>query len=268
MVTDFAGDIDWLPSSDTDSFLITREESTTTYTGPTVILAGSSGATLTATLVEDGANDDDGDGGSPAPIPSGQTITFTLGSQSCSDTTDAAGLASCTIPSISSASLGSNTLTTTFAGDAYYLPSSDSDAVIVFAFPSRGAFVLGNTTVAAATPSTTVNWWNDNWYLRNALSGGTAPSSFKGFAGVVTTLPTQSPANVCGTRFTTGTGNSPPPTSGVPSYMGVLVAGSVTKSGSTLNGTWGKIVVVRTDPGYAPSPGHPGTGKIVATFCP
>lgn len=268
MVTDFAGDIDWLPSSDTDAFEITLEESTTTYTGPTVILAGSSGATLTATLVEDGANDDDGDGGSPAPVPSGQTITFTLGSQSCSDTTDAAGLASCTIPSISSAALGSNTLTTTFAGDPYYLPSSDSDAVIVFAFPSRGVFVLGNTTVASATPTTTVSWWHDNWYLRNALSGGAAPSSFKGFAGMVTTLPTQSPANVCGTKFTTGTGNSPPPTSGVPSYMGVLVASSVKKSGSTLNGTWGKIVVVRTDPGYGPSPGHPGTGKIVATFCP
>jgi hypothetical protein len=26
-------------------------------------------------------------------------------------------------------------------------------------------------------------------------------------------------------------------------------------------------VVVHTDPGYGPNPGHPGTGKIVATFC-
>jgi hypothetical protein len=39
------------------------------------------------------------------------------------------------------------------------------------------------------------------------------------------------------------------------------------KSGSTINGTWNKIVVVRTDAGYAPAPGHPGTGTIVATFC-
>jgi hypothetical protein len=268
MVTSFGGDIDYLPSGESDAFAITKEESTTTYTGPTVILAGSSGATLTATLVEDGANDDDGDGGSPAPVPSGQTITFAIGSQSCSDTTDAAGLASCTIPSISSAALGSNTLTTTFAGDAYYLPSSDSDAVIVFAFPSRGAFVLGNTSVAAATPSTTLTWWDNSWAQRNVLSGGSAPASFKGFAGSVTTLPTQSPANVCGTRFTTSPGNSPPPTADVPSYMGVLVAGSVTKSGSAIDGTWGKIVVVRTGPGYAPNPGHPGTGTTVATFCP
>jgi hypothetical protein len=49
--------------------------------------------------------------------------------------------------------------------------------------------------------------------------------------------------------------------------MGVLVASSVTKSGSAVGGHWSKIVVVRTDPGYAASPGHPGTGMVVATFC-
>jgi hypothetical protein len=46
-----------------------------------------------------------------------------------------------------------------------------------------------------------------------------------------------------------------------------LVASNVTQSGSTINGTWGSIVVVHTDPGYGPNPGHPGTGTIVATFC-
>jgi hypothetical protein len=53
----------------------------------------------------------------------------------------------------------------------------------------------------------------------------------------------------------------------VPSYMGVLVAGSVTKSGSAVGGHWAKIVVVKTDPGYAANPGHAGTGTVVATFC-
>ena len=43
------------------------------------------------------------------------------------------------------------TLNVAFAGDTYYLPSSNSAPVIVFAFPSRGAFVLGDTTVASAT---------------------------------------------------------------------------------------------------------------------
>ncbi len=53
-----------------------------------------------------------------------------------------------------------------------------------------------------------------------------------------------------------------------PVHMGVLVASSMTESGSTIDGTWGSIVVVKTDAGYAPNPGHAGVGKIVATFCP
>jgi len=35
-----------------------------------------------------------------------------------------------------------------------------------------------------------------------------------------------------------------------------------------ISGAWAKIVVVKTDGGYAPAPGHPGTGVIVAQFCP
>jgi hypothetical protein len=269
IVSSFAGDAFYEASGDADAFVITHEESTTTYTGPTVILAGTGAtATLTATFVEDGANDDDGDGGPFPAFPAGQTITFTLGSQSCADMTDAAGVAQCTVTVPPSLGLGPKTVTTVFAGDAYYLPSSDTDNVIVFAFPSRGAFVLGDTTVAGAGPTTLVTWWSDEWSSLNALTGGAAPPSFKGFAGTVTTLPTTSPANVCGTSLRTLPGNSPPPVSGVPSYMGVLVAGSVTKSGNTINGVWGRIVVVRTGPGYSPSPGHAGTGQVVATFCP
>jgi hypothetical protein len=121
--------------------------------------------------------------------------------------------------------------------------------------------------VKAATVSTIVNWWNDSWWQMNSLSGGVAPLSFKGFAGTTKTLPTTSPATSCGTTFTTGPGNSPPPTTGVPSYMGVLVASSVAKTGTNIDGAWNKIVVVQTGPGYSSSPGHPGTGRIVATFC-
>jgi hypothetical protein len=264
----FAGDSIYKASTSSASFTVTREESTVTFTGPTVILAGATSTALSARLVEDGANDNDGDGGARAPDPSGQTITFSIGAQSCDGVTDATGAASCSIAEMSGATLGEKTLTVSFAGDTYYEPSSDSAAVIVFAFPSRGAFVLGDSTVSAATPSTTVTWWSDTWWLQNGLSGGVAPDSFKGFAPSVTTLPTTTPADSCGTTFRTRTGNSPPPTAEVPSYMGVLVASSVTKAGPNVNGVWGKIVVIKTDPGYAPDAGHPGTGKIVATFCP
>jgi hypothetical protein len=49
--------------------------------------------------------------------------------------------------------------------------------------------------------------------------------------------------------------------------MGVLVSSSVAKSGSTISGNTTKIVVVKTERGYAPDPGHHGTGTIVATYC-
>jgi hypothetical protein len=50
--------------------------------------------------------------------------------------------------------------------------------------------------------------------------------------------------------------------------MGVLVSSSVVKSGATISGNAPAIVVVKTDPGYAPNPGHPGTGTVIATLCP
>ena len=49
--------------------------------------------------------------------------------------------------------------------------------------------------------------------------------------------------------------------------MGVIVTTNADKSGPNITGRHVKIVVVKTDPGYGPSPGHAGTGKIVATFC-
>ena len=57
-------------------------------------------------------------------------------------------------------------LAATFAGDTYYLPSADtSKSAVVFAFPSRGDFVLGDLSVAAAGPTTTLTWWGSEWYL-------------------------------------------------------------------------------------------------------
>lgn len=256
IVTDFAGDIDYLASSDTDSFVITREETTLTYTGPTVILQGASGVTLSAQLLEDGTT---------APFPFGQAVTLSIGGQSCIGFTDSAGNASCTLTFVGP--LGPEPISADFFGDAYYLPSSDSAKAIVFAFASRGAFSLGDTTVAGAGPSSTVTWWSSSWSNVNFMTAGAGPDSYKGFDGRVTALPTKSPADSCGSMFTTRPGNSTPPTGDVPTYMGVLVTGSVSKSGLTISGTWSKIVVVRVDPGYGPNPGHEGTGAIVATFC-
>jgi M6 family metalloprotease-like protein len=258
IVASFNGDDYYVSSTDKQSFAITKEETTTAYVGPTVVLQGASGVALRAQLLEDGTT---------AQAPFGQMLTLSLGGQTCTAVTDKNGIATCTLTF--TGALGSEPLTADFAGDAYYKPSSDTGkTAIVFAFPSRGAFVLGDRTVASAGALTKVTWWGAQWSGQNSLSGGAAPPAFKGFAESVATLPTSSPPASCQGTSTSSPGNSPPPTSSVPSYMGVIVASSVTKSGSTIAGNFGKIVVVKTDPGYAPNPGHPGTGTIVATFCP
>ncbi|MEP6893593.1 MAG: Ig-like domain-containing protein, partial [Gaiellaceae bacterium] len=269
LATNFAGDAYYLSANSTTSFVVTQEETTTTYTGPTVILASAGAVTLKAQLQEDGANDNDSDSGSTGPPnPAGQTVKLSLGSQFCTGIVDASGNVQCDINPVT-VPLGPEPIKAEFFGDAYYQPSSDTGkTAIVFAFPSRGAFVLGDGTVAGAGPLTTVTWWSHSWWSIDSVSAGPAPASFKGFAGSVTTRPTTSPANVCGTTFKTLPGNSTPPTDDIPSYMGVLVTSSVTKSGNQINGNWAKIVVVKTDLGYSPNAGHPGTGTIVATFCP
>jgi hypothetical protein len=171
--------------------------------------------------------------------PIWQTISFTLGNESCSDTTDSNGVAQCSVNVPPSLSLGPQPVTATFAGDAYYEPSSGTKDAIVFAFPSTGAFALGDITVASATPTSTVTWWSDAWWTLNSLSGGTAHDSFKGFAATLTQLPTTNPADSCGTTFSTPPGNSATPPTSVPSYMGVIVASSADKNKKGVNGTWG-----------------------------
>jgi hypothetical protein len=49
--------------------------------------------------------------------------------------------------------------------------------------------------------------------------------------------------------------------------MAVIVSSSINKNGTVTSGDVKKIIVVRTNPGYGPSPGHPGTGQVVAILC-
>jgi hypothetical protein len=238
------------PVTATVEITVTKEETTLTYTGPTVILNGGN-VTLSALLTED----------DPTPVAN-RTVNFTLGAQSCSGVTNGSGVASCVI--LVNSPLGQSIpITVQFAGDAFYLPSSASATALVFAFPSRGAFVLGDVSAAG---SGAVTFWGSQWADANTITGGAASSAFQGFAGTVT-LPTSTPPIGCGSSWTTTGGNSPPPTDVVPSFMGVLVTSSTDKSGSIISGNTVKIVVVQVDPGYAGNPGHPGTGTIVGTFC-
>jgi FtsP/CotA-like multicopper oxidase with cupredoxin domain len=238
------------PVSGTVEITVIKETTTLEYTGPTVILGGAS-VTLSAQLLED-----------DTPPVVGRTVAFTLGAQACNGVTDASGVASCSLAVGSP--LGPVPITATFAGDAYYLGSADADTAIVFAFPSKGAFVVANTS---ATPGAAVEWWGHSWPAANAPSGGAAPTAFKGFAENVT-LPTSTPPAACGSAWTTTGGNSAAPPGTVPQYMGVLVTSAVGKTGSTIGGNTTSIVVVNVQPGYAANPGKPGKGEVVAVYCP
>ena len=143
-----------------------------------------------------------------------------------------------------------------FAGDAFYLPSSDSESVIVFAFLARGSMVIGNLN---ASTGNAVTFWSAQWANLNALSGGPAPLAFKGFAGAA--------PHSCGGSWTADPGNSGGPPNSLPSYMGVIASSTITQSGSTIAGDVPIIVVVKTNPGYRPNPGHAGTGTVEAQVC-
>ncbi len=62
-------------------------------------------------------------------------------------------------------------------------------------------------------------------------------------------------------------GNSSNPPTAIPKYMAVIVASSIQNDGSVISGDVRKIIVVRTNPGYGRSPGHAGTGQVVAIIC-
>ena len=142
------------------------------------------------------------------------------------------------------------------AGDAFYKPATNTQKALVFAFPAGGDFVVGDKTASGP-----VTFWGAQWSKINVLSGGPAPASFKGFE-------TSAPHPSCGTNWTTGPGNSPPPPPApLPAYMGVIVSSSITQQGPTISGNTVHIVVVQTNPGYAPDPGHAGTGTVVASVC-
>jgi len=196
--------------------------------------------------------------GTDTPKLSGQTITFTLGSQSCPGTTDEKGNASCAISPVNSP-LGQDTpVTAVFAGNPELEQSSDSRKITVFAFLNAGSsFVMGDGKTANNAPPT---FWGAQWSKNNAVSTGEASSSFKGFADVA-------PAD-CGAalKWSAGSGNSATPPAGVPAYMAVIVSSSMTKSGSASSGNVSKIVILKTDT-YDPSTSSSGTGTIVDVYC-
>jgi len=137
--------------------------------------------------------------------------------------------------------------------------ATTSCTVLIFATTTGGTFVIGDGNAATGTD---VTFWGAQWWKVNDVSAGAAPAAFKGFENAPSDLP------ACGTTWSTAPGNSPPPPAGpLPAFMAVIVSSSISKSGATISGTVAHEVIVRTDAGYAPNPGHAGTGTVVATIC-
>jgi hypothetical protein len=132
------------------------------------------------------------------------------------------------------------------------------DVCTPFQFPAGGAFVIGD--LVSLTGGATVYYWGSQWLQNNPMTGGAGPNAFKGFEDA-------SGTPSCGGTWVSRPGNSsnPPPT--VPQYMAVIVSSSVQKSGPTITGNVRRIVIIQTNPGYGPAPGHVGTGKVVAILC-
>ena len=47
----------------------------------------------------------------------------------------------------------------------------------------------------------------------------------------------------------------------------MIVSSNVKQSGSIITGNTVHVDLVKVNPGYAPNPGHPGTGTIVSQVC-
>jgi hypothetical protein len=126
--------------------------------------------------------------------------------------------------------------------------------------PTPTSFVIGDRSAVVGRK---VTFWGAQWAKSNSLSGGAAPSSFKGYANAPSSNP---PA--CGGTWKSDPGNSSQPPDSVASFIKVIVSSSITKSGSTISGNIPETAVIKTDPGYAPNPGHAGTGTVVSVGCP
>ena len=120
----FAGDATYGASTATAAYTIAREDTTLLVLTPRQIQA-SSAVTLTGILLYDGF----------LPL-AGKTVTLTLGSLSCTATTGFLGVASCDVDA--SRLGGTQAISASFAGDAYFAGDAAQATAVVSALKNGG----------------------------------------------------------------------------------------------------------------------------------
>jgi hypothetical protein len=130
VVAEYAGSNDFTPSTASSAFTINHEDSTLAYHGPT---EGTRGETITLRA-------DLGEPDSSLGDRSAKTITFTLGTQTATGTTDQDGVAMASMTLAQSA--GQYPLRAEFAGDQFYTASSTETIFTIFE-TATGAEVEG-----------------------------------------------------------------------------------------------------------------------------
>ena len=238
---------------------------TTVKCEPPTVVAGQP-TTCTATVTDTSESEPTTPTGS---VSFGSSGKGSFSPTSCELKTASSSSATCSVTytpgSTPSEPVRKDTITATYGGDETHEGSEGTTTVTVISPTAlaHGSFVIGdkNAVIGKSVTFYDVEWWGSEWWKRNSLSGGRAPSAFKGFAESSPSPPT------CGETWTTDTGNSSGPPATVPEYMEVIGASRITQSGSTVTGNAPKVAVVKTNPGYLPDPGHRGTGKVVAIVC-
>jgi len=252
LAVSFAGDQDYLAASASAMFTVTPEQTSLAITSSNTLAAGS--VTVAAQLLED----------TTGPAIAGRTITFTAtpngGGTAVTGTgkTDSSGNASVSLK----LGVGDYTLAASFAGDADYLASAATNQAHLYVYqPTHFVIWGGNPPGTSANPNVTVGldytFWGAQWSRQVTGGAYQGTSSFKGYADGFSSD---------GQSWTARPGNSSKPPTSVPTYIGVIVATKITKSGSTISGDVAEVVVLKVDDpnAYAPNPGHSGTGVLVA----
>lgn len=240
----FAGTDNLQPASSRPTVVrLLPDETVLSLVTPPGVAAGQP-TQLRAVLAEDGTT----------PL-AGQPVTLTLGSgaaaQSCTASTDSAGIVTCAVTS--DQPLGAVSVSGAFAGDGYDAGSTATTSTMSFAYLDSGSFVIGDGN---ALPGDTVTFWSPQWCAQNGVTGQ-CPASFKGFADSPGAVP-YSP----GATWTARPGASSNPPASLPAYMAVITTGSVGKTGPTISGTITRVVIVAVQAGA----GGTRTGIVVATL--